>query len=95
MSLLKEISERLATPNGIRLYLFGSSTHGAPSPSDVDVLLVYSDGQLRAAHALASAIRCIPEYELYDVLALSDSEERELKFIESERAIHFWPPAAG
>lgn len=93
-SLLSGVEEHVAKVVGIELYLFGSSTQEKSSPSDVDVLLVYPDGDLSCGHDLAETIRELPVAEIYDVLALSESEERELEFIDGERAIRIWPPAA-
>jgi predicted nucleotidyltransferase len=86
------VKKNIAEITGVELYLFGSSTQNKTIPSDVDVLVVYPDGDLRRGHALAEAIREHSVTELYDVLALSKSEERELGFIDSERAIRIWPP---
>ncbi|MGW4426025.1 nucleotidyltransferase domain-containing protein [Streptosporangium sp. NPDC004631] len=91
--LLSGIEEHVAELGDIELYLFGSSTGGKAFPSDVDLLLVYADGDLLRGHDLAETIRELPVGEIYDVLVLSDSEERELEFIESEHAIRIWPIA--
>ncbi len=40
---------------------------------------------------LAESIRESPENAAVDVVALSDAEERELDFIESEQARQIWP----
>lgn len=93
-NLLGGIEEYVAEVTCVELYLFGSSTQDKASPSDVDVLLVYRDGDLSRGHDLAETIRELPVAEIYDVLALSESEERELEFIDGERAIRIWPLAA-
>lgn len=95
MSLLGGIEENVPNIEGVKLYLFGSFARGENFPADVDVLLVYPDGDLSRGHEVAETIRELPAAEIYDVIALSESEERELKFIESEHAIHIWPPNAG
>jgi predicted nucleotidyltransferase len=93
-SLLSGVEGQLNEVVGVELYLFGSSTRGKASPSDVDVLLVYPDGALSCGHDLAQIIRELPAAEIYDVLALSQREERELEFIDGEHAIRIWPPVA-
>ena len=75
----------------ITVYIFGSWLRDSLSARDVDVLLVYPDDNLDAAHALAKTIRDLPAKETYDVLALSAAEERELSFVACERAIQVWP----
>jgi hypothetical protein len=91
-SLLSKVMASSRVPVGTALYLFGSASHGAPVANDVDVLLVYPDGHLDQAHALAESIRTIPEQD-FDVLALSSTEERELAFVRSEQAVRIWPQA--
>jgi hypothetical protein len=76
---------------GITVYIFGLLLRDSPNASDVDVLLVYPDRNLDVAHALAETIRNLPAKETYDVLALSTTEEGELSFVASERAIQVWP----
>jgi predicted nucleotidyltransferase len=78
-------------PSGTTLYLFGSHFRRSGDGSDVDVLLIYPQGELRWAHALAELMRESAEDAVVDVLALSDAEERELGFIESEQAHQIWP----
>lgn len=85
--------ERLASDLSLMaIFLFGSSLSDKSSPSDVDVLVVYPDGELERAHNLAEAIRELPAVELFDVLAMSESEERELSFVQGEHARRIWPP---
>lgn len=93
-NLLMAVEEHVSEVVGIEIYLFGSSsTPGQAAASDIDVLLVYPDGDLPVGHDLAEAIRELPAGEIYDVLALSKSEEHELQFIDSERAMRIWPPS--
>jgi predicted nucleotidyltransferase len=77
-------------PAGTALYLFGSSWRGHTAPSDIDVLLVYPDGQLHRAHLLAESIRNAATPYIFDVLVLSTHEEHELAFIRIERAARIW-----
>jgi predicted nucleotidyltransferase len=90
-SLLDEIAASPVMPAGMTVYLFGSWLKDSTVANDVDVLLVYPDGHLNEAHEFAYAIRNISAPEFFDVLALSITEERELAFVESERAIQIWP----
>jgi hypothetical protein len=81
-------------PESTSLYLFRSWLQNSPRASDVDILIVYPDGRLDKAHILAESIRNIAAEGTYDVLALSTTEEHELGFIASERAVQIWPPAS-
>lgn len=76
---------------GTTLFLFGSSLVDPSRARDVDILLVYPDGEVSGAHHLADAIRAAGAIPPYEVLALSRSEERETGFIRGEKAIQFWP----
>jgi hypothetical protein len=58
--------------------------------ADIDVLLVYPSGHLEQASLLAESVRNTAPSLLFDVLALSASEERELAFIQTERALRIW-----
>jgi predicted nucleotidyltransferase len=90
-NLLSGIEEHLIKITGVELYLFGSCTRNKAFPSDIDVLVLYPDDGLSMGHELADAIRDLSATECYDVLALSESEEHELRFIDSEHAIRIWP----
>jgi predicted nucleotidyltransferase len=92
--LLSGVEEFVAGVTDVELYIFGSSaTRVTAPPSDIDVLLVYPDSHLSRGHDLAETIRELPVAEIHDVLALSKSEERELEFIDNQRAIRIWPAA--
>lgn len=91
-SLLNEVVAAAKPPIGTTLYRFGSSCHGSDVADDVDVLLVYPDGHLDEAHVLAESIRSMRKEYVFDVLALSASEEHELAFVQSEQAARIWPP---
>jgi hypothetical protein len=68
----------------------GSSCRGLAAARDVDVLLVYPNGQLHQANLLAESVRNAAAPLIFDVLALSASEEHELAFIQTERASRIW-----
>ena len=89
--LQRGIDSVAAIPAGTTLFLFGSSLVDPSRARDVDILLVYPDGEVSSAHELADAIRAVDVIPPYDVLALSRSEERETGFIQGENAIQFWP----
>jgi hypothetical protein len=89
--VIDEVDAASGVPSGITLYLFGSCLHSPGDGNDVDVLLVYPHGDLSSAHALAESIRESSEHAVVDVVALSDAEERELGFIDSEQARQIWP----
>jgi predicted nucleotidyltransferase len=75
----------------IELYLFGSSVRGKHLPGDLDVLLVYPDGDLSRGHHLAELLRALVLDQQLDVVALSRSEELELDFVRNEQAVRVWP----
>ena len=84
----KALSPLTAAHEGLQLYLFGSATiPGGATPNDVDVLLVYDDGLLEAAHTLAEEIRSIPADPPYDVLVASKSETAELDLLAKQKAV--------
>jgi hypothetical protein len=91
-NLLNDTEDLLAKVPRVELYLFGSSRTRA-FPADIDLLIIYQDGDASLGHDLANSIRDQPAPDVYDVLAMSQSEERELGFIGSERAVRIWPPA--
>jgi predicted nucleotidyltransferase len=88
--VLIEVARASEVPAGTALYLFGSSCRGEATANDIDVLLVYPNGHLDQAHLLAESVRKAPTSLPFDVLALSAGEERELAFIQTERATRIW-----
>lgn len=76
-----------AATKGMGIYLFGSSLLGPQATSDIDVLLVYADGDLSRAHQVAESLRNWPLLVEFDVTALSESEEAELNFVASVGAV--------
>lgn len=71
----------------IDTYIFGSALHDLSNSNDIDLLLVYRDGDLASAHDVADNVRRASKDKEFDVLAMSDVEECELGFIESQRAV--------
>jgi hypothetical protein len=90
-SLVEKISSRPEPHEGLWLYLFGSATKAGISPNDVDLLLVYADGLLEDAHALAEAIRSTPAAPPYDVLVASETEAAQLNLVAKQEAVRIWP----
>jgi len=68
-------------------FQFGSSLSTVPRPHDVDVLLVYSPGNLREAHLAAEALRMPAHAHEFDVLVLSRAEERQTNFVLAQRPV--------
>lgn len=76
---------------GVRLFVFGSALRSGDKPRDIDVLVLYEDGNLEAAHILCNRIRSLITFPPLDVIALSESEERDTAFIEGVKAVRLWP----
>lgn len=95
MSTVRDRVEKLAVSKGLsegyRLYLFGSTEQESASPNDVDLLLIYPDGLLGEAHALAASIRSMMVVPMYDVMVASETEEAELGLVAKQRAVLVWP----
>ncbi|MFJ9197885.1 hypothetical protein [Streptomyces flaveolus] len=76
----------------MQLYVFGSATNPTNHhPKDVDILLVYREGDLSLAHEICNRIRELVTYPPIDILALNLEEEIETNFIEAVNAKRFWP----
>jgi hypothetical protein len=90
VSALIAAAEASDVSAGTALYLFGSSCRGLTAANDVDVLLVYPNGQLHQANLLAESVRNAAIPLMFDVLSLSAGEEHELAFIQTERASRIW-----
>jgi predicted nucleotidyltransferase len=90
-SLVEDLSRSTAWHEGFHLYVFGSATRSGATPNDVDLLLVYADGLLEDAHALAEEIRSTLAAPPYDVLVASETEEAQLNFIATQEAVLILP----
>lgn len=71
---------------GLTLYVFGSATRSA-KPRDVDLLLIYADGLLTAAHAYADRLRSKAISPPCDILVASETEAAQLDLIARQQAI--------
>jgi predicted nucleotidyltransferase len=95
MSRLIQIRTLLAAaenvPKGVRLYLFGSVIQGSID-SDIDLLCVYEARILRPAHAYSQLRPLIDDLKAriglpVHPVVLTTTEEREVRFIESEGCV--------
>jgi predicted nucleotidyltransferase len=93
LPLIEDLSRAGVLPEGLQIYLFGSAMDMTSTPRDIDLLLVYADGSLDAAHAVAETIRSTTAVPPYDVLVASDTEAAQLDLIAKQAAILIWPPA--
>jgi hypothetical protein len=83
---LRELLGESDRPPGLTLYVFGSATRTA-KPRDVDLLLIYADGLLAAAHAYAERLRSKTVSPPCDILVASETEATQLDLIARQRAI--------
>ncbi len=90
IKLLIAVAEAAPIPVGTRLYLFGSVTRDPRPHGDIDVFLIYPDGALDLAHALATDLRALDVVLPIEVLAMSETEERISDFIAGQRAQLVW-----
>jgi predicted nucleotidyltransferase len=91
--LIEGLSRAGVLPEGLQIYLFGSAMKTTSTPKDVDLLLVYADGFLDDAHAVAETIRSTAAVPPYDVLVASETEAAQLDLIARQAAILIWPLA--
>jgi predicted nucleotidyltransferase len=70
-------------------FLFGSAALGAPAPSDVDVLVLCSGDEEAMAVRYRLADACL-RFPLH-LLVLTQEEERELDFIETQSCRRIYP----
>ena len=85
IAVRRRLQEIVTDGGAMEVYAFGSSVNGAKTPSDVDLLVLYSND-----HILTEAKRTLaslpPEYPL-DVLYASFGEATELRLVEIMRAV--------
>jgi predicted nucleotidyltransferase len=93
LPLIEGLARAGVLPEGLQIYLFGSAMDAAPTPKDIDLLLVYADGTLDDAHAVAETIRSTAAVPPYDVLVASETEAAQLDLIAKQAAILLWPLA--
>lgn len=87
--LIEDLSRAGVLPAGLQIYLFGSARDTA-TPKDIDLLLVYADGSLNDAHAVAETIRSAAAVPPYDVLVASETEAAQLDLVAKQAAIPIW-----
>jgi predicted nucleotidyltransferase len=90
--LIEDLSRVGVLPEGLQIYLFGSAMDTASTPKDIDLLLVYADGSLDDAHAVAETIRSTAAVPPYDVLVASETEAAQLDLVAKQAASLIWPP---
>jgi predicted nucleotidyltransferase len=93
LPLIGSLARAGVLPEGLEIYLFGSAMDTASTPKDIDLLLVYADGTLDDAHAVAETIRSTAAVPPYDVLVASETEAAQLDLIARQAAILLWPLA--
>lgn len=93
LSLIEDLSRTGALPKSLQIYLFGSAMDTTSTPKDIDLLLVYADGSLDDAHAVAETIRSTLASPPYDVLVASETEAAQLDLVAKQAAILIWPLA--
>lgn len=92
LPFIEGLSRAGVLPVGLQIYLFGSAID-ASSPKDIDLLLVYADGSLDDAHAVAETIRSTAAIPPYDVLVASEAEAAQLDLVAKQAASLIWPPS--
>jgi predicted nucleotidyltransferase len=70
--------------------LFGSSVTGCKTPQDIDLLIVYPDGETGRAISLMNRLEEIPEAWNLDLVVLSQAEELEVDFVAHEHGVLVW-----
>lgn len=76
-------------PENTRWYLFGSVLLGNSASADIDLLVIYEN-----ALEISSIRKNIGNLELQrplDLIFMKSEEERELRFIKSERCVQIFP----
>jgi predicted nucleotidyltransferase len=91
LPLIEDLSRAGVLPEDLQIYLFGSAMDTASTPKDIDLLLVYADGYLEDAHAVAEIIRSTSAIPPYDVLVASETEAAQLDLVAKQAAILIWP----
>jgi predicted nucleotidyltransferase len=91
--VIEDLSRAGAFAQGLQIYLFGSALLTTSTPRDIDLLLVYADGLLGDAHAVAETIRSTATVPPYDVLVASETEAAQLDLVAKQAAILIWPHA--
>jgi len=66
-------------------YLFGSTLREDSVPSDIDVIVVYRKGV--DISALKTKLNALSIYYPLDITYMTESEERELNFLEQQSAV--------
>jgi hypothetical protein len=76
---------------GTRWYLFGSSVTGCKTFQDIDLLIVYPDGETARAISLMNRLEEVPAAWNLDLVVLSQAEESEVDFVAHQHGVLVWP----
>jgi len=91
---LSSLAERAGPlARGTRWYFFGSAAEKTPGAQDVDLLIVYEHGDVDRARQLLAWIEVNGPVPPLDLTLLSAREERQVGFVEAEKATLIWPSA--
>jgi hypothetical protein len=64
---------------------------GCEVSRDIDLLIVYPDGETGRAISLIYRLEEVPEAWNLDLVVLSQAEESEVDFVAHEHAVLVWP----
>jgi predicted nucleotidyltransferase len=84
-----KVGQRVALAT--RWYLFGSSVTGCKNFRDIDLLIVYPDGETARAISLMNLLEEVPAAWNLDLVVLSQAEESEVDFIAYQHGVLVWP----
>jgi predicted nucleotidyltransferase len=84
--------QKIDEPINSEVYVFGSYL-SSPSPDDIDILIVYDQGECDAAHAFERHSNLMQEISLrfnlrVDAALLTKTEEAECSFVSRSGAIN-------
>ncbi|MCX4653747.1 nucleotidyltransferase domain-containing protein [Streptomyces microflavus] len=89
---LRIVADRLLAESlNFEIYLFGSTAKGVSNPQDTDVAVIYPEGSLELAHLVAEKYRTLDFSPPIEVIALSQSEQKECDFLSLVEASLLWP----
>lgn len=87
--LLDKLLNEEICPKGTKWYLFGSCLNGDPKAKDIDILVVYSSP--KSVKEIRKRIQPLELQRPMDIIYMSEDEERELSFIQSEFCVEIYP----
>lgn len=78
---IEKISNKYAK---YEFYLFGSFTNNEKKYGDIDILILYETTEF--INSIRQEFQNIESYENFDLMFLSNEEEKEIKFVEKVNA---------